>query len=150
MEVILLEHMGKLGAIGDVVDVRNGYGRNFLIPQGKAISATEENKKFIEERRAEFEKKAADTLVASQQRAEQLNQLPPITIAMQASEEGKLYGSVGTHSIKHALENIGVNVERKEIILPKGVFRETGEYDVNIQVHSDVSALIKVLITAVK
>lgn len=150
MEVILLEHMGKLGRIGDVKDVKHGYARNYLIPQGKAIIATVENKKRIDEDRARYEEKAVEILAAAQQRAEQLNQLAPIKIAMASSEEGKLYGSVGTQTIKQALEQHNIKVEKKEILLPKGVFRELGEFEVNLQVHSEVTATIKILITPEK
>lgn len=150
MEVILLESISGLGGLGDVVRIKDGYGRNYLLPRKKATRATKSNIELFEARRAELEAKAAETLAGAVQQAEKFNQLPPVIIEMQASEEGKLYGSVGTQTIQHALQQLNMKVEKKEILLPRGVFRETGEFDVNIQVHSDVIATVKIVIKAIK
>ncbi len=149
MEVILLEKIANLGAMGDKVNVKPGYGRNFLIPQGKAAAATAENIAEYEARRAELEKAAAEALAAAEARRDQLNDLV-ITIASMAGEEGKLFGSVGTADIAHAITEAGVAVERNEVRLPEGAFRALGEYDVLIQLHTDVDATIKLQIEAEK
>ena len=149
MEVILLEKIANLGAMGDKVNVKPGYGRNFLIPQGKADSATEENIAEYEARRAELEKAAAEALAAAEARRDQLAD-KVITIASMAGEEGKLFGSVGTADIAHAIPEAGVSVERNEVRLPEGAFRAVGEYDVLIQLHTDVDATIKLQIEAEK
>jgi large subunit ribosomal protein L9 len=149
MEVILLEKIANLGAMGDKVNVKPGYGRNFLIPQGKAAAATAENIAEYEARRAELEKAAAEALAAAEARRDQLVD-KVITIASMAGEEGKLFGSVGTADIAHALTEAGVAVERNDVRLPEGAFRAVGEYDVQIQLHTDVDATIKLLIEAEK
>lgn len=149
MEVILLEKIANLGAMGDKVNVKPGYGRNFLIPQGKAAAATAENIAEYEARRAELEKAAAEALAAAEARRDQLAD-KVITIASMAGEEGKLFGSVGTADIAHAITEAGVSVERNEVRLPEGAFRAVGEYDVLIQLHTDVDATIKLQIEAEK
>jgi large subunit ribosomal protein L9 len=149
MEVILLEKIANLGAMGDKVNVKPGYGRNFLIPQGKAAAATAENIAEYEARRAELEKAAAEALAVAEARRAQLAD-KVITIASMAGEEGKLFGSVGTADIAHAITEAGVSVERNEVRLPEGAFRAVGEYDVLIQLHTDVDATIKLQIEAEK
>jgi large subunit ribosomal protein L9 len=149
MEVILLEKIANLGTMGDKVNVKPGYGRNFLIPQGKAAAATAENIAEYEARRAELEKAAAEALAAAEARRDQLAD-KVITIASMAGEEGKLFGSVGTADIAHAITEAGVSVERNEVRLPEGAFRAVGEYDVLIQLHTDVDATIKLQIEAEK
>ena len=149
MEVILLEKIANLGAMGDKVNVKPGYGRNFLIPQGKAAAATAENIAEYEARRAELEKAAADALAAAEARRDQLVD-KVITIASMAGEEGKLFGSVGTADIAHAITETGITVERNEVRLPEGAFRAVGEHDVQIQLHTDVDVTIKLLIEAEK
>ena len=149
MEVILLEKFANLGAMGDKVNVKPGYGRNFLIPQGKAAAATAENIAEYEARRAELEKAAADALAAAEARRDQLVD-KVITIASMAGEEGKLFGSVGTADIAHAITETGITVERNEVRLPEGAFRAVGEHDVQIQLHTDVDVTIKLLIEAEK
>ena len=147
MEIILLEKIANLGAMGEKVNVKPGYGRNYLIPQGKAAAATPENIADYEARRAELEKASADALtVANARREELLDKV--ITIASHAGEEGKLFGSVGTADIAHALTESGTAVERHEVRLPEGAFRMVGEYDVLLQLHTDVDATIKLLIEA--
>jgi large subunit ribosomal protein L9 len=144
MEVILLENNRNLGELGDKVNVRAGYGRNFLIPQGKAVPATEANIKHFEERRAELEKAAADKLAEAQARADKLTELASVTIPAKAGDEGKLFGSVGTRDIADAITAAGVEVTKAEVLLPIGAIRTAGDYDIDLQVHSDVTATIKV------
>lgn len=147
MEIILLEKIANLGAMGEKVNVKPGYGRNYLIPQGKAAAATAENIADYEARRVELEKASADALTAAQARREELLD-KVITIASHAGDEGKLFGSVGTADIAHALTESGVVVERHEVRLPDGAFRMVGEHDVLIQLHTDVDVTIKLLIEA--
>ena len=145
MEVILLEKIGNLGDLGDKVRVKAGYGRNFLIPSGKAVSATEENVKKFEARRAELEKAQAEALEIASKRAEQLNKIT-VTIARKAGEEGKLFGSVGTADIAEAVNQVGGELEKQEIRLPEGPFRVLGEYEVEVHLHADVDTRIKLVI----
>ncbi|MCO6414422.1 MAG: 50S ribosomal protein L9 [Thiogranum sp.] len=147
MEVILLEKVENLGNLGDRVNVRPGYGRNFLIPGGKATAATEENIKAFEARRAELEKAEAEALAAAEARRDQLADVK-ITIKAKAGEEGKLFGSVGTSDIADAVVATGVALERSEVRLPEGPFRQIGEYRVQVHLHTDVNAEITVLIEA--
>ena len=148
MEVILLENIGNLGALGDTVDVKPGYGRNFLIPQGKAVPATQDNVAKFETRRAELEAAAAETLAAARARGEALTALEAVNIAATAGEEGKLFGSVGTRDIAEALTAAGCEVDKSEVRLPEGVIRELGEYQIMIQVHAEVSASVAIHIVA--
>jgi large subunit ribosomal protein L9 len=144
MEVILLEKNRNLGELGDKVNVRAGYGRNFLIPQGKAVPATDDNIKYFEERRAELEKAAGDKLAAAQARADQLTELAAVTVSAKAGDEGKLFGSIGTRDIADAITAAGVEVAKSEVLMPNGVIRIAGDYEIDLQVHSDVAAVIKV------
>ncbi|MDD3762075.1 MAG: 50S ribosomal protein L9 [Nevskiales bacterium] len=145
MEVILLEKIKKLGDLGDTVTVRAGYGRNYLIPQGKALPATEPNRKVFEERKAELLKKAQDSISAAQLRADKLAGLT-LTIKALASEEGKLYGSVGPGEIVDAAAAAGVDVHRNEIDMISGPIRTTGSFEVSVQLHSEVAATITVVV----
>ena len=145
MEVILLEKVGKLGNLGDKVNVKSGFGRNYLIPYNKAVAATKDNVVAFETRRAELEKAAAEVLAVAQARAEKLAELA-ITIEANAGEEGKLFGSIGTRDIADAIEKAGVEVAKSEVKLPEGALRELGEYEVSIQLHSDVSQNVKVAV----
>lgn len=147
MEIILLEKIDNLGAMGDRVKVKPGYGRNYLVPKGKAKPATEENIAAFEAMRAELERASADALVAAKARRDQLDGMS-ITIAANAGDEGKLFGSVGTADIADAVTAAGAHVERHEIRLPDGVFRQTGEYEVQLHLHADVNATIKLTIVA--
>ena len=147
MEVILLEKVANVGNLGDKVNVKSGFGRNFLIPQGKATAATEENVAAFEARRAELEKAAAEALAAAEKRAEGLNDLE-VTIAARAGDEGKLFGSIGTSDIATAVTEAGQAIERNEVRLPEGPFRMLGEFEVQIHLHSDVDAIIKLTIEA--
>ncbi len=146
MEIILLEKIENLGVMGDRVKVKPGYGRNYLVPQGKAKPATAENIAAFEAMRAELEKSAADALSAAAARREQLEGLS-ITIAARAGDEGKLFGSIGTADIADAIQATGVEVSRHEVRLPNGVFRQLGEYTVQLHLHSDVNATIQLSIT---
>jgi len=145
MQVILLEKVRNLGNLGDKVNVRNGYGRNFLIPQGKAVFATADNVKKFEERRAELEKAAAEALAAAKDRASKLEGMS-VTIACKAGDEGKLFGSVGTNDIAEALSAAGAKVDKHEVLMPNGALREVGEYAVEIALHTDVTQAITVVV----
>jgi large subunit ribosomal protein L9 len=147
MEVILLEKIQNLGKLGDKVKVKAGYGRNFLIPSGKAVSATSTNIEKFEARRAELEKHEAELLQKAQTRAEQLNQVS-VTIARKAGSEGKLFGSVGTADITEAVMATGVELAKHEIRLPEGPFRTIGEFTVDIHLHADVDSAIRISIVA--
>ena len=145
MEVILLEKVANLGVLGDQVRVKPGYGRNYLIPQGKATPATPENIEKFEQRRAELERQAAEALAAARARAEKLEGLE-LTLTAKAGEEGKMFGSVGTADIADGLNAAGFDVERQEVLLPEGAFRQLGEYEVQLRLHADVDATIKLVI----
>lgn len=148
MEVILLDKVENLGNLGDKVNVKAGYGRNYLLPQGKATMATPDNIKVFEARRAELEKLAADKLVAAKERAAKLNELE-ISLTANAGDEGKLFGSIGTHDIAEVLtNNAGIEVHKSEIRLPNGTIRHTGEYNISLHLHSDVDATIKLIVVA--
>lgn len=146
MQVILLETIKNLGDLGAVVDVRSGYGRNFLIPQGKALPATKDNLAEVEQRRAELEKHAAEQLAAAQERGEKLNEVS-VTVTSKAGDEGKLFGSVGTRDIAEAITAAtGVEVEKSEVKLPHGALRNTGEYEIDVVLHADVTVTIKLAV----
>src|SRR5262245_28101091 len=132
VDVILLEKIRNLGALGQRVKVKSGYGRNYLIPKGKAVFATEANIKKFELRRAELEKIEADALAAAVKKQEALRALQVITITSKAGEEGKLFGSVGTRDIAAAITAAGVEVTKSEVSLPTGVLRQVGEYEIEI------------------
>ena len=146
MQVILLENIGNLGGLGDTVEVKPGYGRNFLIPQGKAVPATKENVAEFEARRAELEKAAAEALAAAQARGEKLAEVGVVTIAANAGDEGKLFGSIGTRDIADAVTAAGCEIDKAEVRLPEGALRETGEYVVAVQVHPEVMVDVTVAV----
>ena len=141
MEIILLEKIAKLGNLGDKVTVKPGYGRNFLIPKGKAVRASAEKLAEFEQRRAELEKKAAAELAAAQARAEAIGKLA-VTITQKAGEEGRLYGSVGAKDIADAVTAAGVKVDKHEVRLPHGPIRQVGDYEIKLHVHADVDAVV--------
>ncbi len=147
MNVILLEAMGKLGDLGDEVAVKGGFARNFLIPQGKAVRATNDNRKIFEERRAELERAASDKLNQAKGRSAQLVE-QTISLMVKAGEEGKLYGSIGTQDIADAITAKIAPVDRSEVRLPEGVIRQLGEYQVDIQLHSEVTVQVAVEVIA--
>ncbi|MGL5292066.1 MAG: 50S ribosomal protein L9 [Vibrionaceae bacterium] len=148
MQVILLDKVAKLGSLGDEVTVKNGYARNYLIPQGKAVMATKENLARFEARRAELEAKVAATLASAQKRAEQLVQMASVTIASKAGDEGKLFGSIGAADIAQAVSKAGVAVTKSEVRLSNGTLRSTGEYEIMLQLHPEVVTAVKLNITA--
>lgn len=143
MQIILLEKVTNLGQLGDVVKVKNGYARNFLVPHGKAKRATPENLAEFEKRRAELEKQQGDILVQAQSRAETLNGML-VQITQKAGVDGKLFGSVTTADIADALKAQGFEVTKGEIRMPDGPLKQVGDHDVTLGLHSDVTATIKV------
>jgi large subunit ribosomal protein L9 len=147
MEVILLEKIANLGGLGDKVTIKAGYGRNYLIPTGKAVAATQQKIAEFEARRAELEKAAAEKLAAAQARADALGKLK-IVITHKAGDEGRLFGSVGTHNIAEAITAAGVAVEKSEVRLPHGAIRHVGEFPIDINLHSDVVVTLPVTIAA--
>jgi large subunit ribosomal protein L9 len=147
VDIILLEKIANLGNLGDKVSVRPGYGRNYLIPKGKAVAATAAKLAEFEQRRADLEKKANEEHAAAEARAAALSELT-ITIAQKAGEDGRLYGSVGTRDIAEAITAAGVPVQKQEVRLPNGVIRATGDYSVQLQIHSDVDASVALKVVA--
>jgi len=147
MEVILLEKVGRMGNVGDKVNVKAGYARNFLFPFSKAIPATKENLADFEARKVELMKIAAEKLAAAQARADKLSGVS-ITIEANAGDEGKLFGSIGTRDIADAISAAGHEVEKSEVLLPDGALRETGEYDVDLALGSDVIVTIKLAVVS--
>ncbi|WP_100640100.1 50S ribosomal protein L9 [Marinobacter salexigens] len=147
MEVILLEKVANLGTLGDKVKVKSGYGRNYLLPYGKAAPATEANVKAFEERRAELEKAAAEKLAAAQARAEALEEAS-FTVTSKAGDEGKLFGSIGVRDIAEVITAAGTEVEKSEVRLPEGPLRTTGEYEIELHLHSDVEVTVKLAVVA--
>jgi large subunit ribosomal protein L9 len=147
MEVILLEKVQNLGELGDKVNVKPGYGRNYLVPSGKATPATPDNIAQFEQRRAELEKAQQERMGTAEGRAGQLRDVS-VTIKAKAGNEGKLYGSVGTREIAEAVVATGVELEKHEVLLPDGALRETGEHEVALHLHSDLDVTIKVVVEA--
>jgi large subunit ribosomal protein L9 len=147
MQVILMEKVVNLGGLGDVVKVKDGYARNYLIPQGKAKRATEENKKVFEAKRAELEKAQAEKLAAAQEMAGKLEG-QRVEIARKAGVDGRLFGSVSNIDIAEALKAAGLEVDKADIRLPDGPFKVLGENEIEIGVHTDVTAKITVAVVA--
>ena len=145
MEVILLERIAGLGGLGDRVNVKPGYARNYLVPQGKALSATERNIARFEERRADLERQASDEVVRAERRSEDLAALD-LVITRRAGGEGRLFGSVGIIDVAEAATEAGVEVRRNEVRMPDGPIRQTGRYEVSIRVHPDVEAVVRVAV----
>jgi large subunit ribosomal protein L9 len=145
MDIILLQKVANLGNIGDRVKVKSGYGRNFLLPKGKATLATPENVAKFEARRAEFEKTARAELESAQARAKKLEGYK-LTITAKAGGEGKLFGSVGTSDIADGLKKAGHEIERSEVRLPNGPIRLAGEHTVQLHLHTDVTVDVPVVI----
>lgn len=148
MQIILLDKVSNLGGLGDNVAVKSGYARNFLFPQGKAVPATKANIEKFEARRAELEAKLADDLTAANDRAAKIAALGEVTIASKAGDEGKLFGSVGTRDIADAITEAGLKVSKAEVKLPTGTLRETGEYEIDVQLHAEVTATVKIVVIA--
>ncbi len=147
MELILLEKVLNLGDLGDKVNVKPGYGRNFLVPQGKAVPATAANIAEFEKRRAELEKAAMARLSSAEDRLKALEGFE-INLVANASEEGKLYGSIGPREIADAVEKEGPKLEKSEVIMGEGPIRYTGEHEVLVHLHADVETTIKVVVEA--
>lgn len=143
MEIILLDRVSGLGDLGDKVEVKSGYARNFLIPKGKATEATKTKIAEFEARRAELEKQQAERLAASERRAEQLNG-KVLTIFAKSGDEGKLFGSVGTQHIAAAAEQQGLELSRPEILMPHGAIRELGEYPIDLKLYGDIQSQVLV------
>lgn len=147
MDLILLQKVTNLGNLGDKVSVKPGYGRNFLVPQGKAVPATEANVAAFEAKRAEYEAKANGLLADAQARAAKFEGAS-VNVSAHASTEGKLYGSVGPRDIAEAFTAAGLPLEKSEVILGEGAFRQVGEYDVLLHLHADVEVTVKVVVEA--
>ncbi len=148
MQVILLDKVAHLGGVGDQVDVKSGFARNYLIPQGKAVMATKANIEYFEARRAELEAKAAAVLAAAQARADQMGALDTITIASNAGEDGRLFGSIGARDIADAVSKAGVELAKSEVRLGEGPLRALGEYTIKVQLHAEVASQVTVVVVA--
>lgn len=147
MEIILLEKVQNLGDLGEKVSVKPGYGRNYLVPQGKAVPATKENVAMFESRRAELEAAAAERMAKAEARRDAMQDVS-IEIVANASEEGKLYGSIGPREIAIAVSEAGHPLEKSEVIMGEGTIRNTGEFDVLIQLYAEVETTVKVRVIA--
>jgi len=147
MELVLLQKVKNLGALGDKVKVKPGYGRNYLVPQGKAVPATEKNVAEFEKRRADYEAKANSILAAAETRKAALEGAA-ITLKANASPEGKLFGSVGPREIAEAFSAAGHPLEKSEVIMGEGPLRHTGEFEVHVHLHADVHTTVKVVVTS--
>ncbi len=147
MNVILLEPVANLGGLGDEVTVKAGYARNYLLPKGVAVRASEENRTLFEGRRAELERAANDKLAIANTRAAGMSEVV-VTVLARVGDEGKLYGSVGTQEIADALTALGHEVTKAEVRMPDGVIRSAGEYDVDLHFHSEVNATVKVVVAS--
>lgn len=148
MEVILLDRIQNLGDIGDTVRVKPGYGRNYLLPQGKALRATQDNVAVFEARKAELLKKAAESEAAAKARAEALAGIGALNLTSRASDEGKLYGSIGPREIADAITAAGVTVDKGEVVMPDGPIRSVGEHEVVVHLYAAMEAAVSVVIEA--
>lgn len=146
MEVVLLEQIANLGSLGETVKVKSGYGRNFLIPYGKAVLATKKNIKDFKEYRSKIEAKLADIKLNAQLRADNISKLGSITISSRASKDGKLFGSITSRQIANAITDAGINISKKDVRLHDGALRTIGEHKVHIQIDADISAIISICI----
>ena len=144
MEIILQDTVANLGKLGDKVNVKAGYARNFLFPQQKAVPANKANLEAFEARRADLEAKQAANLAAAQERGTALEALEAVVISSKSGDEGKLFGSIGTRDIADAITAAGVPVVKSEVRLPEGALRNTGTYEIAVSVHSDVSAVVTI------
>ncbi len=146
MEVILMENIENLGTLGDKVNVKAGFARNYLVPQGKAKPATKENLEAFEKQRAELEKIAAEAKATAEARKGAIEALGTVTITAKVGSEGKLFGSIGTADIADALTAANCAVEKREVRLPDGAIRETGEHELDIHLYTDTDVSITVSI----
>jgi large subunit ribosomal protein L9 len=147
MEVILLESIARLGDLGDKVSVKSGYGRNYLIPQQKAVPATTENVEAFEARKAELQHQADDKLAQANARAENITALN-LSLTSKAGEEGKLFGSITVRDIAEAAASEGVEIEKSEVRLPDGPLRELGDYEIDVHLHTEVNVVLKISVIA--
>ncbi|MGP9765802.1 50S ribosomal protein L9 [Halomonas sp. AOP13-D3-9] len=147
MEVILLDKIGKLGGLGDKVTVKPGYGRNYLVPYGLAVPATKDNIEAFEAQRAELEAQAAERKAEAEVRAEQLNDIE-LSLVSKAGDEGKLFGSIGPRDLADAISSAGIDIAKSEVRMPNGPIRQTGEYDITLHLHSEVDAVVRVVVVA--
>ena len=147
MQIILMEKVVNLGNLGDLVKVKDGYARNYLIPQGKAVMATKANIETFDARRAELEAKLAAGKAAAEERAAKLGELAAVVIASKSGDEGKLFGSIGTRDVAEAITAAGVAVAKSEVRMGN-VLRNTGEYEVVVQLHADVKATVQIQVVA--
>lgn len=148
MQIILLDKVSNLGSLGDQVNVKAGYARNYLIPQGKAVPATSKNVEYFKARRAELEAKLAYVHASAEARAAKINELGSITIVSKAGNEGKLFGSIGARDIAKAITVAGIKVLKNEVRLQDGVLRVTGDHCVSIQLHSNVVTTLNVVVVS--
>lgn len=147
MQIILLEKIANLGTLGDQVSVKPGYARNFLFPQGKAVPATKANVEQFETRRAELEAQADANLAEANVRKEKIEEIE-LSVAVKAGDEGKLFGSLGNRDIADLASQAGVEVAKSQVRLPNGPIRNVGEFDITIQLHAEVSAVLKLHVVA--
>lgn len=147
MQIILLEKVANLGSLGEQVTVRPGYARNYLFPQGKAVPATKTNVEQFEARRAELEAQASANLAAAEARKEQIDSAE-LSVAVKAGDEGKLFGSLGNRDIADLATAAGIEVAKSEVRLPEGPIRQVGEYEIAIQLHAEVEAVLKLHVVA--
>jgi large subunit ribosomal protein L9 len=150
VKIILLEKIHQVGQIGDQVEVKNGYARNFLFPKGLAVMATPANVATFDTRREELERQSNDRLVAAEARAKTLEKLEKVTLVVRASDEGRLYGSIGVRDITEAVVEKGFDLKKREVLMPDGPIRMVGEHKVNFQLHSDVVMEMQVVVEAEK
>ncbi|HIX60718.1 MAG TPA: 50S ribosomal protein L9 [Candidatus Halomonas stercoripullorum] len=147
MEVILLDNIGKLGGLGDKVTVKPGYGRNYLVPYGLAVPATKDNVEAFEAQRAELEAQAAERKAVAEARAAQLAEIE-LSLVAKSGDEGKLFGSIGPRDLADALVQAGIDVAKSEVRMPEGPIRQTGEYDIDLNLHAEVNATVRVVVVA--
>jgi len=147
MEVILLDNIGKLGNLGDKVTVKPGYGRNYLVPYGMAVPATKNNVEAFETQRAELEAQAAERKAQAETRAAQLAEIE-LSLVAKAGDEGKLFGSIGPRDLAEAMAQAGIEVAKSEVRMPEGPLRKTGEYDIALQLHAEVTSSVRVVVVA--
>ncbi|MBB3184331.1 large subunit ribosomal protein L9 [Halomonas fontilapidosi] len=147
MDVILLDKIGKLGGLGDQVTVKPGYGRNYLVPYGLAVPATRDNIEAFQAQRAELEAQAAERKAEAEARAEQLNDIE-LSLVSKAGDEGKLFGSIGPRDLAEAISSAGIEVAKSEVRMPQGPIRQTGEYDIDLHLHAEVDATVRVVVVA--
>ncbi|TDR52498.1 LSU ribosomal protein L9P [Halomonas ventosae] len=147
MDVILLDKIGKLGGLGDQVTVKPGHGRNYLVPYGLAVPATKENIEAFQAQRAELEAQAAERKAVAEARAEQLNDIE-LSLVSKAGDEGKLFGSIGPRDLAEAISSAGIEVAKSEVRMPQGPIRQTGEYDIDLHLHAEVDATVRVVVVA--